>query len=302
MNLRPELIEAAVGARIRELVSIGGDRWMLALADGQRSVVQRFSSTNALTTAEVALSRLHGEIDLPIPQIRRLDVADAPSETHWALFIGINGDPLAQKLPQIPDESLYQIGMRLGQVVYRIHRVAGGRYGALTGDDPCAADQERQYIQARLEHDLAQAIALKALSEEEAVEVRGALQQFLPPGRQAALLNGGLSPETLLVAQRDGRWTLGGVLGWEHALGWCPAWEHVTFLDACEGARCFSLRVGYGNGYDSETQRAYEQVREPALRPYRLLLALRRTVEYARCGAYDDARRHRTILLRLVPS
>jgi len=302
MDLRPELIEAAVGARIRELVSMGGDRWMLALADGQRSVVQRFPSTDALTTAEVALSRLRGEIDLPIPQIRHLDIADQPTEARWALFIGINGEPLARKLPQIPDESLYQIGMRLGQVVYRIHRVAGGRYGALTGDDPCAADEERQYIQARLDHDLAQAIALEALSEEEAAEVRRVLQQFLPPGRQAALLNGGLSPETLLVAHRDGRWTLGGVLGWEHALGWCPAWEHVTFLDACEGERCFSLRVGYGNGYDSETQRAYEQVREPALRPYRLLLALRRTVEHARRGAHDDARRNRTILLRLVRS
>ncbi|MBO9325729.1 MAG: phosphotransferase [Roseiflexus sp.] len=302
MDLQPELIEAALGTRIRELVSIGGDRWMLALADGQRSVAQRFSSTDALTTAEVALSRLRGEIDLPIPQIRHLDVADASSEAPWALFIGINGEPLAQKLPQIPDESLYQIGMRLGQVIYRIHRVAGGRYGALIGDDPCAANDERQYIQARLDHDLAQAIALEALSEEEAAEVRGVLQQFLPPGRQAVLLNGGLSPETLLVVHRDGRWTLGGVLGWEHALGWCPAWEHVTFLEACEGECYFSLRVGYGNGYDSETQRAYEQVREPAMRPYRLLLALRRIVEYARYGAFDDVRRNRTILLRLVRS
>jgi hypothetical protein len=172
MDLRPELIEAALGARIRELVSMGGDRWMLALADGQRSMVQRFSSTDALTTAEVALSRLRSEIDLPIPQIRRLDVADQPTETPLALFIGIDGEPLARKLPQIPDEALYQIGMRLGQVVYRIHRVAGGRYGALTGDDPCAADEERGYIQARLDHDLAQAIALEALSEEEAAEVR----------------------------------------------------------------------------------------------------------------------------------
>ncbi|MGQ9549986.1 MAG: phosphotransferase family protein [Roseiflexus sp.] len=302
MDLRPEVIEAALGSRIRELAPIAGNRWMLALADGRQSVMQRFSSADALTTAEVALSRLRSEIDLPIPQIQRLEVADALSESLLAVFIGINGEPLAQKLPQIPDESLYQIGMRLGQVVYRIHRVAGGRYGALTGDDPCAADEERQYIQARLEHDLAQAIALEALSEEEAVEVRGELQQFLPPGRQAALLNSGLSPQTLLVTHRDGRWALGGVLGWEHALGWCPAWEHVTFLEACEGERCFSLRVGYGNGYDSETQRAYEQVREPALRPYRLLLALRRTVEHARRGARDDARRNKTILLRFVRS
>jgi hypothetical protein len=126
MDLRPELIEAALGARIRELVSMGGDRWMLALADGQRSVVQRFSSADALTTAEVALSRCAAK---SICRSRRSVARTLPISRQrrpWALFIGINGEPLAQKLPQIPDESLYQIGMRLGQVVYRIHRIAGG--------------------------------------------------------------------------------------------------------------------------------------------------------------------------------
>ncbi|MCS6841822.1 MAG: phosphotransferase [Roseiflexus sp.] len=300
MELQREPIEAALGVRIREIVSLGCDRWTLALAGGDRVIVQRYASADALTTAEVALDRLRGEIDLPVPQIRRLKVVDATSEDHWALFTGVSGDPLAQKLPQIADEALYQIGVRLGQAVYRVHRVAGGRYGALTGNDPCAADEERQYILARLEHDLAEAIALNAMSTEEAADVRRTLQAFIPPGRQAALLNSGLSPETLLVTQRDGRWTLSGILGWEHALSWCPAWEHVTFLEACEGQRCFGLRVGYGNGYDNETQRAYEQVREPALRPYRALLALRRAVERARRGAHDDARRYVNVLLRLV--
>lgn len=300
MELRRETIEAALGMRIRETVSLGSNRWMLAFADGQYGIAQRFASVDALATAETALSRLRGEIDLPIPQIRLLDVAHAAPNDVWALFTGVSGDPLARKLPQIADESLYQIGVRLGQVVYRIHRVAGGRYGALTGDDPCAADEERQYILARLERDLADATALRAMSHEEAADVRRALQAFIPPGRQAALLNGGLSPETLLVAQHDGRWTLGGILGWECALSWCPAWEHVTFLDACEGQRCFSLRVGYGNGYDNETQRAYEQVRESALRPYRVLLALRRAVEHAARGARDHARKYVSVALRLV--
>jgi hypothetical protein len=300
MDLRREPIEAALGVRIREAVSLGGDRWMLTLADGERRIVQRYASADALANAEAALNRLRSEIDLPIPQIRRLEVADAAPNDSWALFTGVSGDPLARKLSQIADDALYQIGVRLGQVVYRIHRVAGGRYGALTDDDPGAADEERQYILARLEHDLANAIALNAMSHEEAADVRRALQAFIPPGRQAALLNGGLSPETLLVTQRDGRWTLGGILGWEHALSWCPAWEHATFLDACEGQRCFSLRVGYGNGYDKETQRTYEQVRESALRPYRTLLALRRAVEHARRGAHDAARRCVSVALRLV--
>ncbi len=300
MELRRDSIEAALGVRIREAVSLGSDRWLLALADGERGIAQRFASADALAYAEAALNRLRGEIDLPIPQVRLLNIAHAAPDDHWALFTGISGDPLARKLPQIADEALYQIGVRLGQVVYRIHRVAGGRYGALVGDDPCAADEERHYVLARLERDLADAIALNAMGHVEAADVRRALQAFIPPGRQAALLNGGLSLETLLVTQRDGRWTLGGVLGWEHALSWCPAWEHVTFLDACEGQRCFSLRVGYGNGYDQQTQRAYEQVREPALRPYRVLLALRRAVEHARRGAHDDARRYVNVALRLV--
>ncbi len=300
MELQREPIEAALGVRIREAVSLGDDRWMLELADSERGIVQRFASADALTTAETALHRLRGEIDLPIPQIRRLDVADAAPNERWALLTGISGDPLSRKLPQIADESLYSIGIQLGRAVYRIHRVAGGRYGALTGDDPCAADDERQYMLMRLERDLADAVALNAMSHGEAADVRRALQTFIPPGRQAALLNGGLAPKTLLVTQRDGRWTLSGILGWEHALSWCPAWEHVTFLDACEGQRCFSLRVGYGNGYDNETQRTYEQVRESALRPYRVLLALRRAVESARRNAHDDARKSVNVVLRFI--
>lgn len=302
MELPRGPIESALGVRIREAVSIGGDRWSLELADGQRGIVQRFATAAAVATAEVALERLRSEIDLPVPQIRRLEVADSISDGGWALFLGVGGSPLARKAPQIADEPLYQIGTRLGWVIYRIHRVMGDRYGALIGDDPCAADEEQQYIRARLERDLVEAIALGMLSREEAMDVRAAFQRLIPPGRQAALLNGGLSPETLLVSQRDGRWSLTGVLGWEHAISWCPAWEHVTFLEACEGQRYFSLRVGYGNGYDSETQRAYEQVREPALRPYRALLALQRVVEHARRGAHDESRRYTTLLLRLVRS
>ena len=36
----------------------------------------------------------------------------------------------------------------------------------------------------------------------------------------------------------------------------------------------FSLRVGYGNAYDETTERRYDQLREFALRPYRLVLFL----------------------------
>ncbi|MCS6940845.1 MAG: hypothetical protein NZM94_16330, partial [Roseiflexus sp.] len=94
MELRREPIEAALGMRIREAVSLGDDRWMLALADGERVIVQRYASADALATAEAALGRLRSEVDLPLPQIRRLEIPDATSENHWALFTGISGDPL----------------------------------------------------------------------------------------------------------------------------------------------------------------------------------------------------------------
>ncbi|NWG21074.1 MAG: phosphotransferase [Chloroflexi bacterium] len=300
MELIREQIETAIGARIREYVALGADRWALVLADGERLVLQRFASGDALATAETALERLRAEIDLPVPQVQRANAASADLGGPWALFGGVAGEPLTRKLPQLSEEHLYRVGARLGQVACRVHRLAGGRYGALAGVDPCAADDEQRYLMARLEHDLDRAIALQVLTDGEAGQVRNRLLTFVPPGRQAALLIGGLAPEALLVRQQEGRWMLSGVFGWEHALSWSPAWEHVTFLDAADDPRLFSLRVGYGNGYDGETQRVYEQVREPVLRPYRVLLALRRAVECAGRNARDEAQRRKAVLIGLV--
>ena len=85
------------------------------------------------------------------------------------------------------------------------------------------------------------------------------------------------------MRQTEGGWWISGLLGWGQALGWSPAWDHVTLLDATDEPRYFSLRVGYGNGYDDNTTRTYEQVREHALAPYRILLMLQRMREaYAR--------------------
>ncbi|HEX5691131.1 MAG TPA: hypothetical protein VFX76_14050, partial [Roseiflexaceae bacterium] len=99
---------------------------------------------------------------------------------------------------------------------------------------------------------------------------------------------GGLRPDAILVRRSENRWSLSALLGWEQALGWSPAWDHTTFLDAAAGPRWFGLRVGYGNSYDETTTRAYEQVREHALRPYRMLLALQRLGE-----SNDSAQRGR---------
>jgi hypothetical protein len=78
------------------------------------------------------------------------------------------------------------------------------------------------------------------------------------------------------VRPSGGGWSLSGIANWAGAGGWSPVWDHALFFDAAADSRFFGLRVGYGNAYDGATQRAYEQVRETVLRPYRALLALER--------------------------
>jgi hypothetical protein len=153
----------------------------------------------------------------------------------------------------------------------------------------------------RLERELEQCGALGILDRRTAAEVRDWFDhEFQPVGRQAALVCSGLAPSTILVRQSENRWWVSGLLGWEHALGWSPAWEHVTFFDAADGPRYFGLRVGYGNGYDEQTSRPYEQVREHALAPYRALLALQRMrTAYAR-GDRAERTRRRELLKGLM--
>ena len=64
------------------------------------------------------------------------------------------------------------------------------------------------------------------------------------------------------------------MLGWKHALGWAPGWDHACLLETASDSEYFGLRVGYGESYDEVTQRMAEQVREYALLPYRLILHL----------------------------
>src|SRR5262249_54850925 len=97
---------------------------------------------------------------------------------------------------------------------------------------------------------------------------------------------------TILVQQAERGWSISGLTGWSHARGWSPAWDHVTLLDATEEPGYFGLRVGYGNGYDHNTTRTYEQVREHALAPYPILLMLDRLqLAYAHTNIAEIDRR-----------
>jgi aminoglycoside phosphotransferase (APT) family kinase protein len=265
------------GERLAESRAAGEGRYALALPAGERLAVQMYGSESAANTAAEALRRLRGEIDLPIPQLRASDPQGETVGRPYLLLSELSGEPLEQALPQIGEEQLYNLGRKLGEALCRVHRLACERYGALSGDDPIAADDERAYALARLERELEQCAELGALDRGAAAEVRAWFEkEFKPASRHAALVCGGLAPSAILVRRSEGRWWISALLGWEHALGWSPAWDHATFFDAAEGQRYFGLRVGYGNGYDETTSRAYEQVREHALRPYRALLALER--------------------------
>lgn len=302
MELTREQLEAIAshaGERIKDVRAHAGGRYTLALPGGDRLSLLTFATALDAETALAALSMLRAEIDLPIPQVRASDASGRVAGAPWALTGELAGEPLDAVLPRIPEEQLYKLGRRLGQVAYGVHRVACDRYGALAGADPFAADDERSYGVARLEAALDEAQGGGLLDAEGAEAVRAWFDaSYAPAGARAALVCGSLAPGDLLVRQSGGAWSLSALVRWDRAVGWSPAWEHALLFDAAGGSRYFGLRVGYGNAYDEATQRTYEQVRDLALRPYRALLA----VEQLRDLAPGDAAaaRRRAALMGLV--
>jgi aminoglycoside phosphotransferase (APT) family kinase protein len=306
MALTQQQLEAIVarafpGERLAESRALGDGRYALALPGGERLSVQAYSSVEAATTAAAALRLLRAEVDLPIPQLRASDPQGETIGTPYMLVSELRGEPLEQALPRIGEEQLYALGRKLGDAICRVHRLICEHYGSLVDTGTDAAADERSYGMARLEHELEQCGALGILDRRIAAEVRDWFEhEFQPVGRQAALVCGGLAPTTILVRQSESRWWLSGLLGWEQALGWSPAWEHVTLFDATEGPRYFGLRVGYGNGYDEQTSRTYEQVREHALAPYRVLLTLQRMRAAYALGDRAERTRRRELLKGLM--
>jgi aminoglycoside phosphotransferase (APT) family kinase protein len=282
MTLTKQQLEAIVnralpGEQLREWRALPDDRYALAVANGERLNVQVYESAEQAATAAEALSLLRGEIDLPTPQLRANDAAGDTVGVPYLLLSNMAGEPLEQALPRIGDEQLYMLGRRLGETICRVHRLICDHYGQL-GGEPIEGQDERSYVLARLERDVRRCGELGLLDRRTGAELTTWFAQgFQPVGRQPALVYGQMNPRTILVQQSERGWKITGLLGWGQALGWSPAWDHVTLLDAADQERYFGLRVGYGNGYDDNTTRTYEQVREHALAPYRILLMLDRT-------------------------
>lgn len=305
MTLTTQQLEAILdrampGERLRDAHALAEDRYTLVLVGGERLAAQVYGTRAEAATAAEALRMLRGEVDLPIPMLRASDPDGQTIGVPYVLTGEVAGEPLAQLAGRVPEEQLYNLGRRIGEIAQRVHRLVCPRYGALVGDLAAPGD-ERSYALDRLKRDVARCGELGLLDRRagaEVVEWFG--RTFSPAGRQPALVHGGLSPQSILVRQGERGWRVSALLGWGQALGWSPAWEHVTFMDAHDDPRYFGLRVGYGNGYDEQTNRTYEQVREHALAPYRALLALRRMQEAAARGDVAACERRRAALRGLA--
>jgi aminoglycoside phosphotransferase (APT) family kinase protein len=300
-QLQAILTRALPDERLRESRALGGDRYSLSLADGERLCVHVCATREGARTAAEALRLLRGEVDLPIPALRASDAEGQTIGLPYLLTDDIAGQPLVQVVGHIPDAQLYRIGRRIGETLQRVHRLACPRYGSLTDVEPASNKGERAYVQARLERDVRRCAELGLLDKRACAEVMAWFDdRFKPVGRQPALTHGALDARRVLVRQTERGWSVGGLLGWDQAVGWSPTWDHAAFLDAIEDPRFFSLRVGYGNGYDDLTDRAYEQVREHALAPYRALLMLERMQAAAARGDVAEVERRRGVLKGLT--
>jgi len=299
-QLETILAHALPGEPLREWRALADDRYAVAVAGGERLNVQVYPSPTAAATAAEALRLLRGEVDLPIPQLRASDATGEIAGAPYLLLSDMPGEPLDQALSHIADEQLYKLGRQLGETLCRVHRLVCERYGQLDGET-IDADDERGYVLARLDRGIRRCAELGLLDRRTGTELADWFeQQFQPTGRQPALVHGGLGPRTILVQQNERGTRISGLAGWGTALGWSPAWEHVTLLDTTEDARYFGLRVGYGNGYDHNTTRTYEQVREHALAPYRVLLMLERLEQAYASNDIAQIDRRRGVLKGLL--
>jgi hypothetical protein len=304
MALTREQLEHVVAAALpgdvlREHLPLGHDRVRLTLASGEALDLHAFNDRVAAANAVAALRRLRGEIDLPIPALRASDPSGELAGVPCLLASPLDGESLLLALPRIPEEQLHLLGQRIGEIAYRVHRLACPNYGQLasSGNEAGPTD-ERAYVLARLALDLPNAHAQELLDVDQIAQIQEWFEiRFQPIGTVATLVIGGLELGNLLVRNSREGWAFTGMLGWEQSLGWSACWDHTVFLESARHPRCFGLRVGYGKAYDELTPRTYEQVREGVLRPYRMLLALHQMLETSEVHEWQ---RHRRVLLALL--
>lgn len=289
---------AMPGARLIGAEPLGERTLLLELREARRAVLRLGAPADPgagdpLRAELVALTTLRGEIDLPLPAILADDLA-GDSGVPYLLTSYLEGMSLIEAVPTMSEDQRYELGRALGAAVARVHAYTAPTYGALDPAHPPAIrpepepvtnaageplappdDEDLRYFQARLDAAVRAAVAAGELDNSGAAQLSAWAEANLAgTGRPACLVHGDLRPERVLVRRREKRWVLGGVTGWGFAQAWRPAWDHAATMEQFADANLFGVRVGYGNAYDETTERRYDQLREFALRPYRLVLFL----------------------------
>ena len=299
-QLNAVVYEAFPGSGLQEVQQVSVTRYALTLSDGEQLSLHVYNTASEASNAAAALRKLRGEVDLPIPLPYAVETTGTLVGQPYLLTSQVNGDPLGAVLPRMSDEQLYVVGRRLGEIIGRVHHIVVAGYGDLS-DDVARTDDEQEYMRQRVEQHIDICVRLGLLNVQTADEVRQWFaNNFMPVSRKPSLLHGNLGLRTILVRATASSWQLSGLIGWEHAVGWSPAWEHTVFLNVTDAPQFFGLRVGYGTAYDEQTRRTYEQVREHMLLPYRMLLALQRMHETLQMGEYAESARYRNALLNRV--
>jgi aminoglycoside phosphotransferase (APT) family kinase protein len=285
---------ALPGARLIEAEPLGVRTLRLELA-AVRPVVLRLPAPSdcgagdPLAAEAAALTALRAEVDLPLPELRAYEPSDAVG-TPYLLTSYLEGMSLPESLPAMNEDQRYALGRALGELAARAHNYRAPHYGALDPAAPpallraepvnaaalaAANDEDVRYLRARLDAALAVARAEGEISTADSAAIAAwAGSNLAGSGQPASLVHGDLRPERVLVRRRERGWSLGGLTGWGYALAWRPSWDHVAIMEHFVGNDYFSLRVGYGNAYDATTERRYDQLREFALAPFRLILFL----------------------------
>lgn len=285
---------AMPGSRLLGAEPAGERTLLLELREGRRAVLRLGGPADPgagdpLRAELAALTALRAEIDLPVPALLAHDLA-GEAGAPYLLTSYLEGMSLLEAVGAMSEDQRYEVGRALGALAARAHGYTAAAYGALDPERPPAVrpeprgdgeqpppdnDEDRRYLLARLDAAVAAAAAAGELDGDGAEQIRAwARENAAPTGRPPALVHGDLRPERVIVRRRERRWGLGGVTGWGFAQAWRPAWDHVAALEQFPGPDYFSLRVGYGNAYDETTERRYDQLRDFALRPFRIVLFL----------------------------
>lgn len=278
---------AMPGARLQAARPLGERTLLLALS-GERRVVLRLAGPadagagDPLAAELAALGALRAEIDLPLPELLAHDLA-GEAGTRYLLLSFLDGLPLPELVGDLGEEARYGLGRELGALAARVHGYTARAYGALdpavpldVGREPDdeAGDEDLRYAHARLDAAIAAARTAGELDSAGASRLVAWADEIAATGQPPCLTHGDLRPERVLLRRRERGWTIGGLVGWGFAQAWRPAWDHVAVMEHFAGPACFGLRVGYGSYYDESTERRYDQLREFALLPYRLVLYL----------------------------